>query len=154
MRPSLLREGVEQPGEEASFAFSCGAVTSLPAPYPGIEQVPDGVAEHVEGVDGNRQGKTRPERQPGRLLHVLPPFPTEQTPPAGNLDGQPLSEKAQRGLGNDDTANVDREDDEDRRHNIGQDMADQDLAGRCTHGPSCQKIVILLNADHGASGYS
>ena len=116
-------ERIDQPGEEASFAFPCGAVTTLTAPQPGVEQVPEGVTEHVEGVDGNRQATPRPERQPGCLLHVLPPFPAEQTPPAGNPDGQPVSEKAQRGLGNDDTANVDREDDEDRRHNIGQDMA-------------------------------
>ncbi len=106
MRLPIERE--EQSGQESSFAFPlCGAVTSLPAPQPGVEQVPEGVTEHVEGIDGNRQAKPGPERQPGRLLHVLAPFPAEQTPPAGNPDGQPVSEKAQRGLGNDDTANVD-----------------------------------------------
>ena len=68
-------------------------------------RIPHGITEHVEGVDGNRQENPWPERQPGRLLHVLPPFPAEQTTPAGNLDGQTESEEAQRRLGNDDAAN-------------------------------------------------
>ena len=58
----LLSEGVEQSGEESSFAFHLrGAVTALSAPEPGIEQIPEGIAEHVEGVDDNRQEKPRPQ---------------------------------------------------------------------------------------------
>ena len=54
----LLSEGVEQSGEEASFAFLlCGAVTALTAPQPRIEQVPEGISEHVEGVDDQRQAE-------------------------------------------------------------------------------------------------
>ena len=85
------------------------------------------------------------------MLHVPASFPAEQTSPAGNLDGQPESEEAQRRLGNDDPANVDAEDDDDRRHNIGQDMADQDQARGGAHRFGCQKIVILFDTDHGAS---
>ena len=52
----LLSEGVEQSGEESFFAFHlCSAVTALTAPQPRIEQVPEGITEHVEGIDGNRQ---------------------------------------------------------------------------------------------------
>ena len=40
------------------------------APQPRVEQIPHGVAEHVEAVHGNRQAKTRPESQPWRHLHV------------------------------------------------------------------------------------
>ncbi len=145
-------ERVEQPGQEASFTFPRrDAVTSLTALQPGNRQVSHRVAEHVEGVDGNRQGKTRPERQPGGHLHVLKPFPAEHPSPAGNLDGQSESEETQRRLGNDDASDVDREDDEEGRHDIGQDMADQDLGRGGAHGPGCQKIVILFNAHHGAS---
>ncbi len=55
----------EQPGQEASFAFPlCGAVTALTAPQPRIEHIPHGIAEHIEGVDDNRQAQPRPERQP------------------------------------------------------------------------------------------
>ena len=147
-----LREGVEQPREESTFAFSrLSAVTALTAPQPGIEQIAHGIAEHVETVDDQRQEKSRPERQPGRLLHVLTPFPAQHTAPTGNLGGQPESEKAQRRLGNDDPANVDREDDDEGRHDIGQHMADQDLGGGDAHGFGCQKIVILFNADHRAA---
>ncbi len=77
-------ERVDQSGQETSFASPfCGAVTTLTTPKPGIEQVPHGIAEHVEGVDDNRQGKTGKERQPGRHLHVGASFPAEHATPAG-----------------------------------------------------------------------
>ena len=154
-RLRLSIERIDQSGEESSFAFPHrGAVTALTSAQPGVEQVPEGVTEHVEGIDGNRQEKPRPERQPGRLLHVPSSFPAEQSPPTGNLDGQPKSQEAQRRLGNDDAADVDAEDDDYRRHDIGQDMADQDSAGRSAQGSGCQKIVILFDTDHGASNGS
>ena len=82
------------------------------------------------------------------------PSRLSRLPQLGISTGSPYPRKLSEASAMMTPPNVDREDDEDRRHNIGQHMADQDLAGRCTHGPSCQKIVILLNADHGASGYS
>ena len=110
----------EESGQEASFAFPlCGAITALTAPQPGIEQVPEGVPEHVEGVDDNRQEKPRPEGQPGRLLHEAAPFPAEHPSPTGYLDGQPEAEETQRRFGNNDAADVDGEDDDDRCHDIG-----------------------------------
>ena len=98
-------ERVDQPGQEASFAFPRGAVTAVTAPQPRVEQVPEGVAEHVEGVDDKRQAKPRPERQPGRHLHVFAPFAAEHPAPAGNAREQAEAEEAQRSLGNDDAAN-------------------------------------------------
>ena len=104
----LLSEGVEQSGEEAAFAFHHrSAVTALSTTKSRIEQVPEGVAEHVEAVNGNRQEKTGQESQPWGHLHVLKPFPAEHPSPTGNLDGQSESEEAQRGLGNDDAADID-----------------------------------------------
>ncbi len=141
----------EQSGQEASFGFPRNAVTALTASQPRIEQIPHGVPEHVESVNDNRQAEARPERQPWGHLHVLKPFPAEHPSPTGNLDGQSESEEAQRGLGNDDASDVDAEDDDDRRHDIGQHMADQDSAGRSAHGLGCQKIVILFDTDHGAA---
>ena len=153
-RAPLVRlpvERVDQPGQESPFAFPCGAVTSLPASQPGIEQIPHGIAEHVEAVHHNRQENPWPERQPGGHLHVLTSFPAEQTSPASNLGGQSESQEAQRGFGHDDPANVDREDNDDRCHNIGQHMSQEDLARGGAHGPGGQKIVILFDTDHGAS---
>ena len=147
----LLVERVDQSGEEASFAFLCGAVTALSATQPGVEQVSHRVAEHVEGVDDNRQEDTGPESQPRRHLHVQASFPAEHATPAGYLEGQPVSEEAQRRLGNDNPANVDRENDDDKRHDFGQDMPDQDMARGSAHRPGGQKVVILFNAHHGAS---
>ena len=146
---------VDQSGQEASFAFPlCGTITALSTPQPRVEQVPEGIAEHVEGVDGNRQAEPGPECQPGRRLHEPAPFPAEHPSPAGNLDRQTESQEAQRSLGNNHPPDVDAEDDDDSRHNIGQDMADQDLARGGAHSPGCQKIVILFNTDNGASDYS
>ena len=95
----FLSEGVEQSGEEASFAFHHrSAVTALAAPQSWVEQIPEGIAEHVEGVDGNRQGKTGKESQPWRHLHVFTSFPAEQTSPPRNRGWEPVSEEAQRRL--------------------------------------------------------
>ena len=89
----------EQPGQQASFAFPRrSAVIALSAPQPRIEQIPHGIAEHVESVNDNRQAKPRVECQPGRTLHELTPFLAEHPSPARNLEGQPVSEKAQRRL--------------------------------------------------------
>ena len=146
-------ERADQPGQEAAFAFPlCGAVTSLTVLQPGIEQVSYRIAEHVEGVNDNRQEKSRPESQPRRHLHVQASFPAEHATPTRYLEGQPISEEAQRRLGNDNAANVyGEDDDDDRHHDIGQDMPDQDMARGGPHRSGCQKIVILFNAHHGAS---
>ena len=53
LRETALTNGVDQSGEEASFAFYYRAVTALTTTKSGIEQVPEGVTEHVEGVDDN-----------------------------------------------------------------------------------------------------
>ena len=48
--------------------------------------------------------KPWPESQPQRHLHVQASFPAEHATPAGYLDGRPVSEEAQRCLGNDNAA--------------------------------------------------
>ena len=118
-------ERIEQSGEESSFAFHLrGAITALPASQSGIKQVSHRVAEHVEGVDEIRQGKTGKERQPWGHLHVLTSFPAEIPPQLGILGGNPNPRKLK------DASqiitpppDVDAEDDDDRRHNVGQHMA-------------------------------
>ena len=144
----LRFEGIDQPGKKTSFAFHHrSAVTALSAPEPGIEQIPHGIAENVEGVDDNRQEQSGP----GGLLHEAAPFTVEHPAPAGHLDRQPESQEAQGSLSNDDPANVDGEDDDDRCHDIGQHMAGQDLTRGGAHRLGCQKIVILFNTHHSAS---
>ena len=119
-------ERVDQSGQEASFSFPlCGAITALTAPQPRIEQVPHGIAEHVEGVDDNRQANPRPERQPRRRLHVSAPFPAEHPSPTGKVDGQTESQEAQRRLRHNHPPDVDAKYDDDDSRNIGQDMSDK-----------------------------
>ena len=80
-RCPLTIERGEDPGEETSFAFSRGAVTALSTAQSGIEQVPEGISEHVEGVDDQREEKPRPERQPGGMFHEPAPFAAEHASP-------------------------------------------------------------------------
>ncbi len=147
--------GVDQSGEESSFAFHhCSDVAALSAPQPRVEQVPEGVSEHVEGVDDKRQAMPWPERQPGRLLHVLTPFYAEQTSPVRTPGGQPESEETQRSQAQDVASDADAENDDDDRHNIGHDMTDQGSYSSVASRLCRQKVIILLNGDHGAPDYS
>ena len=116
-------EGVDQSGQEASFAFPCDTKTALTAPHPRVEQVPHRVAEHVGGVDDNRQAKSWPERQPWRHLHVATPFTAEHGTPVRNLGWQTESQEAQSSRGDNYPPDVDAEDDDDGRYNIGQHMS-------------------------------
>ena len=148
-------ERVDQSGQEASFAFDLrGAVTALTAPQPGVEQVPDGIAEHVETIDDDCQAKSRPERQPGCHLHELPPFPAEHPSPARHLEGQPESQETERRLADNHRPDVDGKDDDDRRHNIGQHMAHQNSPFRAANRQRGLKIDILFDANHGAPDHS
>ena len=74
------------------------AVTALSPTKSGVEQVPEGVTKHVEGVDDKRQAKPRPESQVWRHLHELTPVPAEQTSPLRNRGWQTVSEEVQRRL--------------------------------------------------------
>ena len=75
-----------------------GQESPLAAPEPGVEEVPEGVAEHVEAVDDQGQTRAGPEREPGRDFHELPTFLAEQTAPGRDLAREAESEEAQRGL--------------------------------------------------------
>ena len=64
------------------------------APQPRVEEVPQGVAEHVETVNDNSQAKTGQERQPWRHLHELTPLPAEHPTQAGYTRRQTESQEA------------------------------------------------------------
>jgi len=106
----MIGSDVDQSGEEAFFTFHHrSAVTALTTPEPGIEQVPEDISKHVEGVDDNCQAEPRPERQSRSHLHELPPFAAEHPSPVGNPDGQPESEETQRRLADNHRPDVDGE---------------------------------------------
>ena len=108
----------------------------------------------LRGVDDNRQEQPRPERQPGRLLHVPTPFRAEQASPVGTPGGQTESEETQRSQTQDVAADADAENDDDDRHDIGHDMSDQGPHSALANRLCRQKVIILLDGDHGASDYS
>ena len=64
-----------------------GAEASAAAAEARVEQVADGVAEHVEAVDGERQAQAGPQRQPRRLLHVLAAVPRLSSVPQLGISG-------------------------------------------------------------------
>ena len=137
-------------------ALGCvaGAELAASAAQARVEQVAHRIAQHVETVHHDRQAQPGPQRQPRRLLHEPPPLPAEHPAPARDLDGQPEAEKAQAGLGQDDTADVDAEDDDQGRHDIGQNVAHQDLSRRRADRPGGQKKVVALGGHHGASDHA
>ena len=142
----------EQPGEESSFAFLlCGAVTSLSTPQPGVEQIPHGITEQVEAVDGHGQAKPGPERQPRRNLHVLAALATQHAAPARDVRRQAEAQEAQRSLRDDDATDVDAEDDDERRSDIGQHMAEEDPALAGSQRLGGLEVVVFLDADHRAA---
>ena len=65
--------------------------------------------------------------------------------------GQPESQEAQRRLGDDDAADVDAEDDDDRRPDIGQDMANQYSPLETANRLRGLKIRVLFDPNHGAA---
>ena len=137
-----------------ALASSSGIETTTTAPQPRVEQIPHGVAEHVETVHGNRQAKTRPESQPWRHLHVETPLPAEHTPPARNLGRQTESQEAQGSLSHNHRTDVDAEYDDYRRRNIGQDMSNE-YSPFCIANRLCHlKIGVLLYTNNSASHYS
>lgn len=77
--------------------------TANSAPQPGVEQVPQGVAKHVYGVDYETQADSWPQSKPWGQLHVLAPFPAEHTTPASNIGREAEPEEAQRSLSQNDT---------------------------------------------------
>ena len=88
--PAYHLNGLISLARNPRFSFhSRGAITSLTTPQPWVAQIPEGIAEHVEGVDGNRQAEPGPERQPGRLLHEPAPIPAEHAAPVRNGGWRP-----------------------------------------------------------------
>ena len=76
----------EKPGKESSFAFPLrSAETAHTTPQPGIEQIAQGVAKHVNAEDGDHQGQPRPEGESRIGLHVLTALPIEHPPPTLNF---------------------------------------------------------------------
>ena len=71
----FLSEGVEPSGEQASFAFPCGAVTALTTTKSRIEQIPHRISEHVDSINHRDQADPRPECQ------ALAPSPCIDVPP-------------------------------------------------------------------------
>ena len=90
----------------------------------------------------------------GRYLHVLTPFPAEQTTPTGNLEGQTESQEAQRSLGDNHPVNIDGENDEDGGHNFEQDMLDKYSPMGAANRLGYLNIHILFDTNHRAADHS
>src|SRR5947209_4949884 len=88
----------------------------------GIEQIPQAVAQEIEADDGDRKHRAAGERQVGIGAQRLQPVPDHAAPARLRLlYAEP--EQAQGRLAHDDEADADRGTHDQRRHDIGQDVA-------------------------------
>ena len=98
---------------------------NLLASKPGVERVPDPLAQQVIAEDGDQDGEPRIEGEPPGDVDVVLPR-REDVPPArrGRLD--PDAEEAQGGLREDRARHAERRRDQDRRHRVREDMEKDD----------------------------
>src|SRR6478736_2328828 len=111
----------------------------------GVERVADRVAEQAQGEDEERQADDRrPEPQGVRGEEVLR-VGDGATPRRGGLD-ETGTEVAQRRLVGDVGRDGDRGGDDDRTDEVGQDLAEEDRAGRHTDGAGRLDELTLAQA--------
>ena len=65
---------------------------------PGVEQIPEGVAENIEAVDDNHQSQTRPDGHQRREDHVRAYGATEQSSPGRIGRGDAQTKEAEAGF--------------------------------------------------------
>ena len=70
------------------------AVAADAAPHPGVQYVPQGVAEHADAIDGDAEGDAGPDRHPWGQEHVVSPAAAEHaSPQLGSGGGIPKPRK-------------------------------------------------------------
>ena len=82
------------------------------------------------------------------------PSRLSMAPQLGTPTGRPNPRKHQRSLGDDRPADVDAEDDDHDRHDVGQDVADECSPPRGADHLDRLEVRILLDVDDGASNES
>ncbi len=131
--------------------FPGSAETSRPPFQSGVEQVAQGVAEHVDTEHDDGQTDTGPQGQPGGLQHVFAAFQTEHAAPTGLGWRNAESEETDFGFGENGASQGNGEHDDNGRDQLRQDMPPEDPPGATAHRPGCLHVHVFLSAEHHAS---
>ena len=94
----------------------------------GVEPVAPGVAEEIEGEDGEENGKSGKDDHVRGVEEVAAGV-VEHGAPAGKRSEDAETEKAEGGFGKDGSGHADGGLDENGLKNIGQEMAEEDARG-------------------------
>src|SRR5262245_13457470 len=94
-----------------------------------VEEIAQRVAEHVGGVDYDREAQARRQRQPRPVEHESPPAARQHPAPGGRRRRHTESKERQCRLGNDDDADAGREQHDDRGEHVGREAGDQEATG-------------------------
>src|SRR5258705_8540363 len=100
-----------------------------------VEEVTQGVTQHVEAEDGERDRGPGPDRHPGGGVHVGAPGAGEHRPPRRVGRGNPEAEKGQGRLREDGPAEPDGGEDDDGGGDVGEDIAPHYAEGAGPHRP-------------------
>src|SRR3989442_471239 len=125
-----MLSGLAAPATMATRSASGMGSLSLLACAPhlldaGIERVPDGVADQVEGDHREHERDAREQREPGRLPQHQPPVVDHVAPRRGGL-GDAEAEEAEHRLGQDGRRDQQGAEDDDRVDAVDQHVADAD----------------------------
>src|SRR5262245_1757190 len=82
--------------------------SSSTALQPGVQQVAEGVAEHVEAEDGEGERDGGPDGEPGRAVHVVEAVEREHAAPRRMGRRHAEAEEREAGLGEDDRGEAGR----------------------------------------------
>jgi len=104
------------------FSEKITGVTAEAASKSGVEEVAQGVTEHISAIDDDTEGEAWEDRHPGSLNHIAAGAPAEHTAPAGSRGRDTVAEEADTGFGEDSAAEAHRKHDNERGHDIGEDM--------------------------------
>jgi hypothetical protein len=148
----VVRKIVEIPCRRG--AMGCLVVPGVPseaASESGVEQVTQGIAEHISAVDDDTQCQTGEDSHPGCLYHVAAGVTAEHAAPAGKRGRDAIADEADTSLCEDSAAQTHGEHDNQGSHDIGQDMPEEDGPGGTADSAGGFHIDILLDSNHGAS---
>src|SRR5438128_2579720 len=119
-----------------------------------IEHIAQRVAEHVEPEDGQRDRHPGPHGHPRRAEHVRAARAREHRAPRREGRRHAETEERERRLRQDCGAEPDRRQDDDRRHDVGQDVAGDDARVAAAERAGRLDVRRLGHRDRGAADHA
>ena len=121
----------------------------ISVPQARIQKVPQAIAQQVEGQDGHRDGRRRPEEREGAELHV-PTGLLHHTAPGWGGRRRPKAEEAQTGLQQDRVPRGERGLHQDGGQDVGQDGPGDDAQRLGAQGSGALHVFQLPDGKRAA----